>query len=271
MKKSSNYLMENEEEILRLEKKTDLAVLQGQAQWAGLRPGMRVADIGCGSGITTHALFQLAQPGGEAVGMDLSDDRIAYAKRTYGGRGIRFEVRNVLEPLTGLGEFDFIWVRFFLEYHRSHAFEIVQNLASIAKPGGILCLIDLDYNCLSHFSMPDRLASALHGLIRKLENEADFDSRVGIKLYSFLYDLDFEQIDVALSSHHLIFGDLKEVDAFNWTKKVEVAGRRSGYGFPEYEGRFEAFAEEFRRFFYSPRRFTYTPLIACRGCKPARR
>jgi SAM-dependent methyltransferase len=269
MNKTSNYLMENDEEILRLEKKTDLKVLQQQAQWAGLRPGMRVADIGCGSGVTTHALFQMIQPGGQAVGVDLSNERIAHAEQTYGCRGLTFQRRNVLAPLTDLGEFDFIWVRFFLEYHRSRAFEIVQNLAAITKPGGILCLIDLDYNCLNHFSMPERLASSLYGIMRKLEEEADFDPHVGIKLYSFLYDLKFEHIDAALAAHHLIYGDLNEVDAFNWTKKIEVAGRQSGYAFAEYPGGYEEFTQEFRSFFYHPRRFTYTPLIACRGCKPA--
>ncbi|RJQ65685.1 MAG: class I SAM-dependent methyltransferase [Desulfobacteraceae bacterium] len=268
MKSTSNYLMENEEEILRLETKTDLKILHQQARWAGLQPGMRVADIGCGSGITTHALFHTIQPDGQAVGVDMSEVRIAHAERTYATRGLTFVRRNVLEPLTDLGEFDFIWVRFFLEYHRSRAFEIVQNLAAITKPGGILCLIDLDYNCLSHFSLPERLASALHGIISKLETEADFDPRVGIKLYSFLYDLNFEHIDVTMRPHHLIYGDLKAADAFNWTKKVEVAGRGSGYAFAEYSGGFQEFAEEFRSFFSNPRRFTYTPLIACRGRRP---
>jgi ubiquinone/menaquinone biosynthesis C-methylase UbiE len=269
MRKKEFYLMEHEEEILRLEKKTDLKILRQQAQWAGLRQGMHVADIGCGSGITTHGLFEMVLPGGRAVGVDMSDERIAYAEKTYGRQGLSFERRNVFEPLTDMVRFDFVWVRFFLEYHRSRAFDIVQNLTAILKPGGILCLIDLDYNCLSHFSMPERLSSALHGIIHKLEAEADFDSRVGIKLYSFLYDLRFEQIEVKLSPHHLIYGDLKEVDAYNWTKKVEIAGRRSGYAFAEYGGDYTAFVEEFRSFFSNPRRFTYTPLIACRGKKPS--
>jgi SAM-dependent methyltransferase len=268
MKKESEYLMESDEEIARLEKKTDINILHQQAQWAGLRPGMRVADIGCGAGITTRALFQIAQPGGQAVGVDMSPQRVAHAQQTYGAPGLSFERRDVIGNLTDLGEFDFIWVRFFLEYHRSRAFDIVRNLARITKPGGILCLIDLDYNCLNHFGMSDRLSSALQGVMHTLEREADFDPRVGIKLYSFLYDLGFEHVDVTLAAHHLIFGDLGEVDNFNWTKKVEVAGRGSGYAFNEYPGGYEEFAEEFREFFAHPRRFTYTPLIACRGQRP---
>jgi len=74
---------------------------------------------------------------------------------------------------------------------------------------------------------------------------------------------------VNLSPHHLIFGKVKEKDDFNWTKKVEVAAKYSGYQFEEYKGGYEEFFEEFHHFFSDPRRFTYTPVISCRGCKPA--
>jgi hypothetical protein len=69
--------------------------------------------------------------------------------------------------------------------------------------------------------------------------------------------------------HHLIYGELKEADAFNWTKKVEIAARNSGYPFDEYERGFEEFRSEFvQAFVNTPRRFTYTPVITCRGRRP---
>jgi len=68
--------------------------------------------------------------------------------------------------------------------------------------------------------------------------------------------------------HHLIYGPLDQVDEYNWTKKVEVAAQNSGYGFDEYPGGYDEFVEEFKTFFADPRRFTYTPVISCRGIKP---
>ena len=53
------YLMENEDEIERLEIKTRGAVTEDQALWGGVKPGDRVADIGCGPGKTTAQLFGL--------------------------------------------------------------------------------------------------------------------------------------------------------------------------------------------------------------------
>ena len=70
----TKYLMENEEESLRLEMKTMDRVTEQQAKWAGLIPGMRVADIGCGTGKTTALLHHLVQPSGETVGIDSSSE-----------------------------------------------------------------------------------------------------------------------------------------------------------------------------------------------------
>jgi hypothetical protein len=104
--------------------------------------------------------------------------------------------------------------------------------------------------------------------MKALENAADFDPYVGIKLYSFLYDLGYKDIDARLAPHHLIFGELKDTDAFNWTKKFEVGVKKSGYHFLEYEGGYEEFLKECKGFFSDPRRFTYTPVISCKGRKP---
>lgn len=262
------YLMESEEEATRLDLKTTRDAVVKQAGWAGLKPGMRVADIGCGSGKTTWILNELVQPFGEAVGVDGSAGRILHASTKYSAPGLSFRQQDFYQPLEDLGLFDFVWVRFVLEYHRRKAFEIVQNISRILKPGGILCLIDLDYNCLSHSGIPPRLESTIGNVMSKLEEEADFDPYMGRKLYSFLYDLNFQDIAVDLSAHHLISGELDEVDAYNWNKKIQVAAKNSNYPFTEYAGGFEEFATEFQEFFSNPRRFTYTPLISVRGIKP---
>jgi ubiquinone/menaquinone biosynthesis C-methylase UbiE len=263
----SGYLMESDEETLRLDMKTDAKVVENQALWAGIKPGMRVADLGFGSGKTTFNLHKLVQPNGEVVGVDMAEDRIKYAEKYYRNKGIKYILRDIRAPLDDLGMFDFIWVRFVLEYYRSESFNIVKNISKILKPGGIICLIDLDYNCLNHFGLSKKLKKALYGITKAMEKNADFDPFVGIKLYSFLYDLGYQDIDVSLTPHHLIFGELNKVDAFNWTKKVEVAVKRLGYDFKEYERGYEGFIEEFTQFFSNPRRFTYTPLISCKGRK----
>ena len=262
-----NYLMESEDEALRLDLKTDGKVVQEQAIWAGLEPGMRVADLGCGPGKTTYCLNQLAQPGGRTIGVDISEQRIKYAKRHYRDNSIEYVLGDIRKPLHHLGSFDFIWVRFVLEYYLSNSFEIVENITSILKPGGLICLIDLDYNCLRHFGLPARLEKAIVSIMGNLVKSFNFDPYAGVKLYSFLFDLGYLDIDVNVSGHNLKTGYLQENEMFNWSKKVEIASQRSGYRFDGYPGGFQEFYEEFRASFENPRVFYYTPLIICRGRK----
>lgn len=262
-----DYLMDFANETSRLELKTKASDVKNQALWAGIRPGMRVADVGCGSGKTTAILHELVQPG-EVIGIDGSNQRVSFAREHYEQPGIRFECKDIRERLDDLGTFDFIWMRFILEYFASDSFDIVKNVSRILKPGGILCLIDLDYNCLTHYEMSPKLESAINSLLLKLQANANFDPYAGRKLYSHLYTLGYNSINIKVDAHHLIYGNLNKIDAQNWAYKLEVATRKVDHNFEEFEGGYEEFKAEFISFFTNPKRFSYSPLISCRGEKP---
>lgn len=262
------YLMENPEESLRLDVKTDPEAVRAQAVLCGIGPGARVLDGGCGSGKTTSVICELVHPGGSVVGVDFAQDRIRFAEKTYGNRpGISFRCMDLRNPLDELGTFDFVWIRFVLEYYLDGAVEIIENASRVLKPGGRMCLLDLDYNCLTHYPMSPEMEKTLALLLGRMRESYNFDPFVGRKLYTYLYDLGFEDIRVHLAAHHLIYGDLKESDDFNWFKKLEMASVKARDVFGTYEGGYEAFSRDFSELFHSPRRFTYTPLIIAHGKK----
>lgn len=265
----TEFLMEGPDEVFRLEKKTDPDVVKRQAIWAGIKTGMRVADIGCGPGKTTFVLNELVQPDGETTGIDFSADRIEFAKNHYSGPGIQFVCKDVTKPLDSLGMFDFIFIRFLLEYYLSGSFDIVKNASQILKPGGILLLIDIDHNCLSHFEIPKRLEKTIFLLMETLQRKSNFDPYAGRKLYSFLYDLGYEDIVVDIVPHNLIYGRLNDNDAYNTLKKTETIAAKGMFDFEEYEGGYDEFIREFTEYYSHPRRFYYSPMICCRGRRPA--
>lgn len=261
--------MENPEEAIRLDVKTDADAVRRQADWCGIKSGMRVLDLGCGSGRTTSILKEMVEPGGNVVGIDYSPERIAYAENHFGNKpGIDFMIHDLTTPITGIGQFDMIWVRFVLEYYRRESLSIVKNLQPLLKSSGFLCLIDLDYNCLSHYELPPHMASILPRLMAFLDEEYNFDTFAGRKLYSYLYDLHFNNIEAALMAHHLIYGNAKDADVFNWLIKVKVSVNKLEGLFTDYPGGAASFLQEFEKFFRDPRRFTYTPLILCKGQRP---
>jgi SAM-dependent methyltransferase len=270
MGKEPYYMMNNEEESLRLEVKTNPEAVREEALWCGVRPGMRVMDAGCGPGLTTSLLLEMARPGGEVLGVDYMEPRIRDARGRYGDEaGITFLMHDLRQPLPPVEPFDLIWVRFVLEYNLRESIEIVRNLTECLKPDGVLCLMDLDHNCLSHYPMPPRMEEILLGSMDRMQTEFNFDPFAGRKLYSYLYDLGYRDITVDMKPHHLIYGDIRSSDLFNWTKKMEVAASQLKEAFASYPGGYDGYCSDFQAFFKDPRRFTYTPMIRCRGRKPA--
>jgi ubiquinone/menaquinone biosynthesis C-methylase UbiE len=106
-----------------------------KAALAGLRPGARVLDAGCGDGVFT--VF-LNKEGFNAVGIDISQSGIENARRRY--PGLRFEVASLENSLPFENEtFDAVWCTEVLE----HLFDVRAALAEInriLRSGGVLVL-----------------------------------------------------------------------------------------------------------------------------------
>jgi SAM-dependent methyltransferase len=228
---------------------------------------MKTADVGCGPGVTTAALEELSGTPSNVVGIDGSEERIRFAKTLH--PEITFLRHDITKPFEELiGSFDFVWVRFLLEYFKNNAERIIKNIAGLLKPGGILFLADLDHNCMNHYPVPAGLSSFFPRLFELVQEYGNWDPYMGRKLYSFLFDLGFENIDISLEAHHLFWGPLSETDEYNWSRKLDIAVKKSGFPFEEYPGGFNKLKEDAMEFLKDPRRFSYTPLIMCRGIKP---
>ena len=55
---------------------------------AGIRPGMRCLDLGCGGGEVTFDLAAAAGPEGSVIGVDMDAEKLALARESARERGI---------------------------------------------------------------------------------------------------------------------------------------------------------------------------------------
>jgi ubiquinone/menaquinone biosynthesis C-methylase UbiE len=83
---------------------------------AGLRRGMRVADLGCGVGMVTGLLAELVGPEGYVVGIDASAAQLAQAREQLppGGTNIHFVEASATDTGLPPGLFDLVSCRFLL-------------------------------------------------------------------------------------------------------------------------------------------------------------
>jgi ubiquinone/menaquinone biosynthesis C-methylase UbiE len=114
---------------------------------AGLRRGMRVADLGCGVGMVTALLADLVGPEGQVVGIDLSAAQLAQAREQFNGSGANVRFVQASATATGLPpmSFDLVYCRFLL-IHLPEPQRALAEMHALLKPGGILVCEDGDLN-----------------------------------------------------------------------------------------------------------------------------
>lgn len=105
---------------------------------AGVEAGMRVLDVGCGTGDVALLAADLVGPGGQVLGIDRSGRMIEAARDralAAGVANVTFKARDIDAP--SAGPFDAIVGRRVLMYHPDPA-RAVRDLAASLRPGGIV-------------------------------------------------------------------------------------------------------------------------------------
>ncbi|BDG10744.1 methyltransferase domain-containing protein [Anaeromyxobacter paludicola] len=175
---------------------SDPAALARLVAFAGLPPGARLLDAGCGPGLVAEAFLEA----GYAVeGVDLSADMVARAR----ARCARFGARASFSQgsLFGLaaGPFDAAVSRFVL-HHVEDPLAFLRRQAALLRPGGVLVACD-------HSGDPDPAAAAWHQEIERARDRThtrnlppgelvDLLARAGLEALSLReepFALDFDE------------------------------------------------------------------------------
>jgi SAM-dependent methyltransferase len=142
---------------------------------AGLRPGMRVLDVGSGVGDVAFVAAEMVRPDGSVLGIDRAPEAVAKARARAQGR--RLHHVNFIEgdlATLDLGQtFDAIVGRFVLMYCPDPV-AALRRLAVHLSPGGIVAFQEYDVAAAQSLSQPDLLARAFEGA----------DARMGSKLHA---------------------------------------------------------------------------------------
>lgn len=121
-----------------------------EAWWAeaGIVPGARVLDIGCGPGAVLVELAQRITPGGTITGIDQGEESLAVARQLIAEAGLdNADVRHGNADATGLpdGEADVVNIRHVLAHNSPATIaSILAHAFTLLKPGGHLYVVDTD-------------------------------------------------------------------------------------------------------------------------------
>jgi SAM-dependent methyltransferase len=176
---------------------------------AGIRPGMRVGDLGCGVGTVTALLAELVGPRGEAVGIDASAAQLAQARqRTAGGSNLRFVEASATATGLPRGSFDLVYCRFLL-IHLPDPERALSEMHALLGPGGVLVCEDGDLT--SAGSEPPSALDAFADLWGRLGPQRGVDYTLGRRLFQMVQAAGFPEPDVTFNQPVVARGETKRM------------------------------------------------------------
>ena len=112
---------------------------------AGIQKGMRVVDLGCGTGMVTQLMAELVGPTGEVIGVDYSAEQVEQARTILPAdlANVRFIQASATDTGLTREAFDLVYCRFLL-IHLTQPEAALREMRELLKPNGIIACEDGD-------------------------------------------------------------------------------------------------------------------------------
>ncbi|HEX7018941.1 MAG TPA: methyltransferase domain-containing protein [Gemmatimonadaceae bacterium] len=177
---------------------------------AGLAPGMRVVDIGCGVGDVTCWVAARVGPNGHVTGLDASADQVGLAVENAAARGLAnadFTAADAYQTGLPRASFDIVFCRYLL-CHLARVQDGLREMHALLKPGGTLVCVEPDWASVTSEPPSDEYrrfveVSCAGGAMRG----ADF--RIAVRVHSHLRDVGFRDINVHFEQPAYLSGEEK--------------------------------------------------------------
>lgn len=207
---------ENKKELDRLirQAKIGLELEKNILLASGLRQGMSVLDIACGPGIIACEIANMVYPA-SVTGLDISEKLIQtalYHKSESKTNNVNFLVGNAYALPFADNSFDFVYARFVFQ-HLEFPKKVIENIFRVLKPGGILCITDIDDSWLTLYPTSEAFIS-LTETAAQYQKDHGGDRFVGRKLGLYLHEGKFSEVKtkiVPVTTHDIGLKDFLDI------------------------------------------------------------
>lgn len=226
-------------------------------QRAGIAPGMRCLDLGCGGGAVTVEMARLVAPGGSATGVDMDSVKLDLARQAAAERhldNVDFRVVNAHawnEP----GAYDVVFSRFLLQ-HLKDPIGLLRRMWAGVRPGGCLIVEDADFDGWCCYP-PNEGLDFFKRVYSETLHRNGGDPFIGRKLLSYFIELGIPSPNVGLVQPVRVKGEPKRLP---WTT-LEAASESIISAGLATSAQLEAALESLDRFTEDPRTLISGPRI----------
>ncbi len=168
----------------------------------GLRPSMKVLDIGSGSGIRSLEIARYVKQG-SVLGVDTSKTLLSAAnqlKTKKKAKNLEFINADLFSAEIPQASFDFAYMRLVLQ-HLPDPVAALKAIKGYLKPSGILFIEETDRDWMMIYPTPKRW-NQMYERAKEIQTEKGGDPRSGRKLGHYLVQAGFKNVQGSLVPVH---------------------------------------------------------------------
>ena len=188
---SSEYALElSEQERARYRFMAEAARGSEADLWAaaGIVPGARVADVGCGPGAVSVVAAEVVGDAGHVWAVDADASTAAAARdaaEAAGAGNVTVSTGDAADTGLAPGSLDVVMIRHVLAHNGGREQAIVGHAAGLVRPGGSVYLVDVHFDGL-RMRPPDADVTDLDARYREWHERQGNDLSVGLRLDELL-------------------------------------------------------------------------------------
>lgn len=191
-----------------------------------LKRGMRVLDVGCGSGSITKGIAEYVGSAGIVVGVDASFDLIEQAKMNYGDHANLSFVNQDLFQFEIGEKFDLVTSARTLQW-LSNPMEALVKMKSLLKPGGRISILDYNHEKVSWSPEAPVSMKYFYSKFLAWRQDAGMNNRIADDLVEMLSSIGFKKVSVTDANELSSAEDVDFIEAAGiWSKVAETRGKQ---------------------------------------------
>ncbi len=191
------------------------AKLLGGAEFLpALRPGMRILEVGCGTGAIAREVAGRVAPG-EVVGVDREERQLGTARRLATDQGVKnmqFRSGEASKLDFPGGEFDAAYCRFVLE-HVADPLAVVREMKRVVKSSGWVCAYEWANECDVCYPGSPAVREAWMAIYRFQEAHGG-DPWIARKLYGIFLQVGLDDVKAEGSAWTVTAGEQENLRLF---------------------------------------------------------
>jgi ubiquinone/menaquinone biosynthesis C-methylase UbiE len=159
-----------------------------------LKPGMKVLDVGCGTGTISKDIANIIVPKGKITGIDNTENFILSGKKSY-GNSVNLELIHVdLFDFHPNEKFDLIVSARTLQW-LSNPKEALIKMKSLLKSNGQISILDYDHINMIWNPSPPESMQTFYNTFLKWRADAGMNNRIAEDLPNLFKEVGFHSIE----------------------------------------------------------------------------